>query len=147
KDRAAALRATLLQPIVQISGVSNKVASMALATLLLAGDRRRPLWIEAGGVLIAIDTLVHNFFCRTGILSHLGTPHPYGARCYGAGGCAEVLDHIAAQIDARRFSRVFPANFQLLVLSAIGLCCAAGKPGEAQGSGVSPFFRGTRRKC
>ena len=147
KDRAAALRATLLQPIVQISGVSSKVASMALATLLLAGDRRRPLWIEAGGVLIAIDTLVHNFFCRTGILSRLGTPHPYGARCYGAGGCAEVLDRIAAQIDARRFNPVFPANFPRFVQYAIWRFCATDELNECNGHQVDDRFRCTRREC
>jgi hypothetical protein len=44
-----------------IYGVSNKVLAMALAELLLGGDAKRPAWVEAGTVMIAIDTLVHNF--------------------------------------------------------------------------------------
>jgi hypothetical protein len=120
---------------------------MGFAPLLVAGDRRRPLWIEAGGVLIAIDTLVHNFFCRTGILSRLGTPHPYGARCYGAGGCAEVLDRIAAQIDARRFNPVFPANFPRFVQYAIWRFCATDELNECNGHQIDDRVRCDRRDC
>jgi hypothetical protein len=60
-DRPARLRQALLEPLGYIYGVSNKVLAMALSELLLAGDAKRPAWIEAGTVMIAIDTLVHNF--------------------------------------------------------------------------------------
>ncbi len=33
---------------------------MALAQLLLGGDANRPIWVEAGTVMIAVDTLVLN---------------------------------------------------------------------------------------
>ena len=62
---------------------------MALAGLLLAGDARRALWIEAGTVMIAVDTLVHNFLHRTGILARLDAGHAYGPACYATAGCAE----------------------------------------------------------
>jgi hypothetical protein len=65
---------------------------MALAGLLLAGDPERALWTEAGVVMIAVDTLVHNFLHRTGILARLDAGHPYGPACYTPAGCAEILE-------------------------------------------------------
>jgi hypothetical protein len=35
------------------------------------------LWIEVGGSMIAIDTLVHNFLHRTGILHRFNANHLY----------------------------------------------------------------------
>src|SRR5205085_782859 len=67
-DRPARLRQALLEPLGHVYGVSNKVLAMAMSELLLAGDAKRPAWIEAGAVMIAIDTLVHNFLHRSGIL-------------------------------------------------------------------------------
>jgi hypothetical protein len=77
-DREVQLRQVLLEPLGHIYGVSNKVLAMALSDLLLAGDAKRPAWIEAGTVMIAIDTLVHNFLHRTGILRQLDADHAYG---------------------------------------------------------------------
>jgi len=54
------------------------VLAMALSNLLLAAGRRRPLWVEVGATFVAVDTLVHNFLHRTGILQRLGANHPYG---------------------------------------------------------------------
>ena len=48
--------------------------------------------------MIAVDTLVHNFLHRTGILRRLGTNHPYGTACYAPAGCAEILESIAAKL-------------------------------------------------
>jgi hypothetical protein len=64
-DRATRLRQALVEPLAQVYGVSNKVLSMALAGLLLAGDQRRVLWTETGAVMIVVDTLVHNFLRLT----------------------------------------------------------------------------------
>jgi len=146
-DRNAQLRTALLHPLGQVCGVSNKVVSMALSPLLLAGDRRRPLWIEAGTALIAVDTLVHNFLYRTGIIRRLGTPHPYGVRCYSAGGCAEILDRIAGHIDARRFNPAFPANFPRFVQHAIWRFCAEEELDECNGHQIDDRARCDRRDC
>jgi hypothetical protein len=54
---------------------------MALSDLLLAGDAKRSVWIEAGGAMIAVATLVHNFLHRTGILRELDADHAYGPGC------------------------------------------------------------------
>ena len=50
--------------------------------------------------MIAIDTLVHNFLERTGILSRAHCSHLYGPACYGPDGCADFVRLISAQIDA-----------------------------------------------
>ena len=89
-DRASRLRHALIEPLSHVHGVSHKVLSMALADLLLAGDPRRALWTEAGAAMIAVDTLVHNFLHRTGILKRLGADHPYGPACYAPDGCADL---------------------------------------------------------
>ena len=89
-DRAARLRQAVVEPLTHAYGVSHKVLSMALANLLLAGDHRRVLWIEAGAVMIAVDTLVHNFLHRTGTLGRLGKDHAYGPACYAPAGCADL---------------------------------------------------------
>ena len=62
-----------------------KVLSMSLADLLLAGDRKRERWRAAGAQMIAIDTLVHAWLHRTGILRGLDAEHAYGPGCYGEG--------------------------------------------------------------
>jgi hypothetical protein len=146
-DRATQLRHALIEPLSHVHGVSNKVLSMALADLLLAGDPRRPLWIEAGAVMIAVDTLVHNFLHRTGILRRLGSDHAYGAACYSPAGCAAVLERIAANIDARRFNPAFPATFPRFVQHAVWFFCAEGGLDEYNGRQIDDRKRCTRNEC
>src|SRR4051794_9101983 len=97
-NRPARLRQALLQPPGHVYGVSNKVLAMALSELLLGGDTKRPTWIEAGTAMIAIDTLVHKFLHRTGILRGIGVEHPYGLRCYAPAGCAAIIARLATAI-------------------------------------------------
>jgi len=123
-DRPARLRQALLEPLGHVYGVSNKVLAMALSELLLGGDANRPVWLEAGTVMIAIDTLVHNFLHRSGILHDLHADHPYGARCYAPGGCAAIIERVAGKIDARRFNLSYPASFPRFVQHAIWRFCA-----------------------
>jgi hypothetical protein len=145
--RADRLRQALLEPLGHIYGVSNKVLSMALANLLLGADRRRPLWAEAGAVMIAIDTLVHNFLHRTGILARLDAAHPYGPACYAPDGCAEILERIAANIDARQFNPAFPANFPRFVQHAIWRFCAEYGLDECNGRQIDDRRRCDRDDC
>jgi hypothetical protein len=146
-DRAARLRQAVVEPLTHAYGVSNKVLSMALAGLLLAGDSRRALWFEAGAVMIAVDTLVHNFLHRTGVLGRLGAGHPYGPACYAPAGCAEILESIAANIDARRFNPAFPANFPRFVQHAVWAFCAEGGLDECNGRQIDDRKRCTRAEC
>ena len=106
-DRLDRMRQALLEPLRHVYGVSDKVLTMALSGILLAAPKGRSRWIEVGGSLIAIDTLVHNFLHRTGILHRFGAEHLYGVACYRPGGCADIVALAAQQIDARRLIRRF----------------------------------------
>jgi hypothetical protein len=117
-------RAALVDPLRHVYGISDKVIAMALATLLMGAGATRPGWFEVGASFIAVDTLVHNFLHRTGILDRLAAGHPYGPACYRPGGCADVLIGIATGIDARRFNPGFPNVFPRFVQHAIWRYCA-----------------------
>ncbi|KLK93931.1 hypothetical protein AA309_05465 [Microvirga vignae] len=97
---------------------------MELADLLLAGDPGRDRWIAAGASMVAVDTLVHNFLRRTGILHRFGAEHDYGASCYGPGGCAEL-------------SGVFP----WFVQHAVWRFCAQGELDICNGNRIDDRFR------
>ena len=120
----AAMRESLLGPLRHIYGVADKVLAMALASILLAAQDARTHWHETGGSMIAIDTLVHNFLHRTGILARFDAAHPYGPRCYAKNGCAEIIEKIASRIDARQFNKSFPANFPRYIQYAIWRWCS-----------------------
>jgi hypothetical protein len=80
-DRLLALHEAVIGPLRNVYGVADKVLAMALSCLLLGAGKKRPLWVEVGATFVAVDTLVHNFLHRTGILSRFGADHPYGDRC------------------------------------------------------------------
>jgi hypothetical protein len=120
--RAISMGEALVGPLRHIHGVSDKVLTMTLSGLLLASHK--PRWTEAGAHMIAIDTLVHNFLYRTGILHRLGADHAYGLACYQSNGCAEIVRSVAASTDARQFNRSFPQVFPRFVQHAIWRYCA-----------------------
>jgi hypothetical protein len=146
-DRLAALREALIGPLRNVYGVSDKVLAMALSTLLLAAGSRRPLWLEVGATFVAVDTLVHNFLQRTGILQRLRADHPYGEKCYRPGGCAEILSLLAANIDARQFNPAFPATFPRFVQSAIWAYCAEDGLAICNGNRINDDARCDNRHC
>ena len=123
-NRHIQIQEALLEPLRHVYGVSDKVLSMALSALLLAAPRNMRLWAEVGVGMVAIDTLVHNFLVRTGILRRFDANHPYGPACYQAGGCADIIQSVADQIDARQFNRRFPKTFPRFVQHAIWRYCA-----------------------
>src|ERR1700738_1018562 len=96
------MRDSLIEPMPEIYGVSDKVLAMALSALLLGAPKKMVLWTEVGGSMIAIDTLVHNFLHCTVILHRFKANHPYGAACYRSGGCADITQAVAERIDARQ---------------------------------------------
>jgi len=124
-ERLAALREAIIGPLRNVYGVADKVLAMAMSNLLLSAGNRKPLWLEVGATFVAVDTLVHNFLHRTGILRRLCADHPYGARCYQPGGCAGIINLLATHIDARQFNPAFPSTFPRFVQSAIWRYCAA----------------------
>ena len=119
-----AMRESLLGPLRHIYGVADKVLGMAFAMILLAAPGTRTHWHETGGSMIAIDTLVHKFLHRTGILARCNAKHPYGPHCYGKNGCAEIIEKIARRIDAKEFNKTFPSYFPRFVQYAIWRFCA-----------------------
>lgn len=124
-DLEAARQEALIGPLRNVYGVSDKVLTMALSSLLIGAGGDRPIWFETGKAMIAIDTLVHAFLHRTGILEGCGTPHAYGAACYAGGGCAEIVRAISDGIDARTFNPKFPPVFPRFVQHAMWRYCAA----------------------
>ncbi len=131
----------LVMPLRHIHGVSDKVLNMALAALLLAGDDRRKAWKAAGAHMLAVDTLVHAWLKRTGILRGLGAEHAYG-QCYGAGHCADILRQVSDRIDARGYNRTFPRRFPRFVQHAIWRFCAQQQLGQCNGNTIDD-----RRRC
>ena len=117
--RLGRMRAALIEPLREIYGVSDKVLAMALSCILLGAPKKRRLWIEAGTGMIAIDTLVHNFLHRTGILHRFDADHPYGMACYRPGGCAGIVAAVAEHIDARQFNPAYPRAFSRFVQHAM----------------------------
>jgi hypothetical protein len=103
-DRLARMRASLIEPLREVYGLSDKVLTMALSWNLLGASKKMSLWTEVGGSMIAIDTLVHNFLHRTGILHRFDANHAYGLACYRPGGCADIIQAVADHIDARQFN-------------------------------------------
>jgi hypothetical protein len=123
-DRLARMRAALTDPLREVCGVSDKVLTMALSQLLLGAPRARWHWREVGGSMIAVDTLVHNFLHRTGILHRFVAQHSYGPACYRPSGCAEIIEAAASEIDASQFDHRFPKAFPRFVQYAIWRYCS-----------------------
>ncbi|ANW00086.1 hypothetical protein LMTR13_07710 [Bradyrhizobium icense] len=115
----------LIGPMRHIFGVSDKVLAMSLSTVLMADRANRPRWFDIGSQMIVVDTLVHNFLKRTGILAAFEAAHVYGPKCYQHGGCSEILRRAAECIDARAFNNGFPQNFPRLIQHALWRYCAA----------------------
>ena len=146
-SRAAAMRAALLDPLVNVPGIGRKLWSMALAELLLVGDPARERWVTTGASMIAVDTLVHNYLHRTGTLNQLGAEHAYGGGCYAGGGCAEILQGLANRIDAREFNPAFPATFPRFVQHAIWQFCAEWGWNICNGNRIDDRDRCGQRFC
>jgi hypothetical protein len=121
--------------------------AMALSNLLLSAGKQRPLWPEVGATFVAVDTLVHNFLHRTGILRRLAADHLYGPDCYQQGGCADIISMITAHIDARQFNPAFPATFPRFVQSAIWRYCAENGLDVCNGNRIDDNTRCDNMHC
>jgi hypothetical protein len=143
----AAAKAALVDPLRHVYGISDKVIGMALATLLMGAGATRPRWFDVGASFIVVDTLVHNFLVRTGILDRLAAGHPYGPACYRPEGCADVLIAIASAIDARQFNPAFPKVFPRFVQHAIWRYCAQSSFDICNGNQIDDRCRCTNLGC
>jgi hypothetical protein len=147
RDRPARLAAAVVEPVAHVHGVSYKVVSMSLAALLLAGDHDRERWRTAGGAMIVIDSLVHNWLHRTGILNSFDSAHLYGPRCYKPGSCADIVRLLAANIDARRFNADFPKDFPRFVQHAIWAFCSQDRLNRCNGNRIDDRDRCDQHDC
>ena len=143
----AQARNALIEPLRNVYGVSDKVLAMALSGILIGAADVRPKWAEVGVQLIAVDTLVHNFLHRTGILSQFKAAHPYGPGCYRPNGCADIIARIAQEIDARAFNRTFPAYFPRFVQHAIWRYCSQQGLDTCNGNRVDDRHRCQNQHC
>jgi len=146
-DRLAEMRLALLDPLREVYGVSDKVLMLALALLFLGAPSQRRRWIEVGGSMIAVDTLVHNFLHRTGILRRFRADHAYGPACYRPGGCADIIEAVAQQIDARQFNRRYPRTFPRFVQHAIWRYCAQQGLDICNGNRIDDRSRCGNKRC
>ena len=146
-DQIAAMRASLVEPLREIYGVSDKVITMAVSSLLIGAGGRRHVWFEAGTRFVVIDTLVHNFLHRTGILRRFNADHAYGLACYQPNGCADLVERIADHIDARTFNPKFPKTFPRFVQLAIWRYCSQGGLGICNGNRIDDRGRCDNGYC
>ena len=146
-DRLGRAQNALIDPLRNVYGVSDKVLTMALSGILIGAAAARPRWLEVGVALIAVDTLVHNFLHRTGILARFNAAHPYGAGCYRSGGCADIIRAVADQIDARQFNRPFPQVFPRFAQHAIWRYCSQQGLDICNGNRVDDRHRCENRHC
>jgi len=145
--RLTRMAAALIEPLREINGVSDKVLAMTLSSLLLGAPEKMVLWAEVGGAMIAIDTLVHNFLHRTGILARFNANHTYGAACYRDGGCAEIIAAVAEHIDARQFNPTFPQTFPRFIQHAIWQYCARNGLDVCNGNRIDDRTRCANEEC
>jgi hypothetical protein len=142
RDRSARMVQSLIDPLRNVIGVSDKVVSMTLSYLLMAAPPAKSHWIDIGTSMIAIDTLVHNFLIRTGILQRFDARHPYGSACYRPKGCADIIRQVIRRIDARRFNPSYPKSFPRWGQHAIWRWCAQGELDICNGNQIDD-----RRSC
>jgi hypothetical protein len=118
-------REALMAAFTSVSGVSRKLAAMMLAVLLCSAGPERPLWIKVGLSMVAIDSLVHNFLHRTGIIRAYGVQHLYGQSCFGLGGCEAIIRDLAERQSDRSFFMAGPPISPRELQHAIWRFCAA----------------------
>ena len=110
----------VIKDFTRIFGVGDKLANMTLSVVLAADPDNQP-WVSVGQSMVAVDSLVHNFLHRSGILKFYNRCHPYGPRC--SKDCLWVLDRIIHQIDAREFNQSYPKYFPRFIQYSIWRFC------------------------
>jgi hypothetical protein len=111
----ATAREALVGPLQNVYGVSDKMLALAFSVLLMGAGKRRPLWFRVGASFVVIDTLVHNFLHRTGILQRFAASHPYGSGCYQPGGAVKSSSRLLLVLTLVRSTVRFRKSF-------FGLC-------------------------
>ncbi len=137
----------LLHRFSDVYGVSTKLNAMMLSSLLLCGGRERPEWVKVGRSMVVVDSLVHNFLHRTGILAAFDQKHRYGPACHRRSGCVGVIQMLAQRIDAREFNASFPRTFPRFVEYAIWAFCAENEADMCNGRRINDRYPCARSDC
>ena len=145
--RTRAMRASILDPLCEIAGTGPKLWGMVISTMLLGGDPDRERWVSTGASFVAVDSLVHAWLHRTGIARRAGREHPYGPACYAPGGCAEMIEEMAIEIDVSRYGLDLPQPFPRWVQWAIWHFCAASGWAICNGRQIDDRERCDQRLC
>lgn len=140
-DRLEIMRTALVDELMSVFGISKKLIHMTFADLLIGCGEKRPNWQAVGQSMIAVDSLVHNFLHRSGILYLYDAPHAFGPSCYGPNGCEFIIDNLARDIDARQFNRSNPAYYPRLIQNAIWRYCAEGALAVCNGRTIDDTAR------
>ena len=135
------------EPLCSIFGISHKLVTMSMSVLLLAADPKRDHWAAAGGSMIAVDSLVHNWLLRSGIMSAMDADHAYGPGCYAKGNCADIVARVSRRIDVRRYNPEFPAYLPRFVQHATWRFCAQSGVGQCNGLRIDDSARCKLRDC
>jgi len=124
---------SFIKKVTTIANVGPKLAHMALSGLFLT---TYPGWNyrQVGAHMIAVDSLVHNFLHRTGILGSYQLDHAYGPRCHTPNGCLGIIHDLAKHIDCREFNPTLPPDFPRFVQYYIWAYC--GQAGENICNGI-----------
>ena len=140
RGRSLRMRKALIEPLGNLPGVGAKVLNMTLASLLIAAPPNKHIWLEAGVGMIAVDSLVHAFLHRTGLLQRFNAEHVYGASCYEPNGCAELIERIAEHIKAREFNPHYPRFFPRFVQHSIWRYCAQSELNICNGNKIDDRY-------
>lgn len=146
-DPGAHRRESLIGPLRTVYGISDKVLSMALSMILMSAPRTKPRWFDVGIGMVAIDTLVHNFLHRSGVLFRLNAEHRYGIACYRDGGCADILQRVAELIDTRQFNPTYPKLFPRFVQHVVWQFCAQLGHDVCNGNQINDYVRCANITC
>ncbi len=130
-----------------IHAVSAKLIAMMIGSLLMAGGSERRDWQKVGRTMVTIDSLLHNFFHRTGILAAFDLHHQYGHICFSARGCAGVIYQLADRIDARIIDASYPRCFPRQIEVAIWTFCAESQLDICNGRHIDDRFPCARADC
>jgi hypothetical protein len=120
-SEALLARSELVSDFTRVFGIGEKLANMTLSFLMCANPDN-PTWIRVGQAMVAVDSLVHNFLHRTGILRFYELEHNYGPACSNR--CAYILDILIRKIDAREFNPAYPEYFPRFVQYSIWRFCS-----------------------
>lgn len=129
-----------------ISGVSNKLINMAFGDFLIGFDRRKKRWLAVGANMIAVDSLVHNFFHRFGILKFYKSEHQ-ASDCYNENGCMSIIEKISKQIDCCEINPSYPTYFPRFIQYSIWRFCTQQYGDVCNGNNIKDDYPCENNAC